>query len=49
MDGGGGSCIEDGLAEGTGEASIRGSMRKKEGAGRCFGWWLLFSDYLAGC
>ncbi len=31
MDGGGGSCIEDGLAEGTGEASIRGSMRKEEG------------------
>jgi hypothetical protein len=31
MDGGGGSCIEDGLAEGTGEASIRRSMRKEEG------------------
>jgi hypothetical protein len=48
MDGGGGSCIEDGLAEGTAKASIRGSMRKEErGAGRCFG--LLFADYLAGC
>jgi hypothetical protein len=31
MDGGGGSCIEDDLVEGTAEASIRGSMRKKEG------------------
>jgi len=31
MDGGGGSCIENGLAEGTREASIRGSMRKEEG------------------
>jgi len=30
MDGGGGSCIEDGLAEGTAEASIKGSTRKKE-------------------
>jgi len=50
MDGGGGSCIEDGLVEGTGEANIRGSMRKKEGRpGRCFGWQLLSSDYLAGC
>jgi hypothetical protein len=36
MDGGGGSCIEDGLVEGMTEASIKGSMRKKEG-GRCFG------------
>jgi len=30
MDGGGGSCIEDGLVEATTEASIKGSMRKKE-------------------
>jgi hypothetical protein len=30
MDGGKGSYIEDGLAKGTGEARIRGSMRKKE-------------------
>jgi hypothetical protein len=33
MDGGEGSCIEDGLVEGTTEASIKGSMRKKEGRG----------------
>jgi len=30
MDGGRGRCIEDGLAKGTGEARIRGSMRKKK-------------------
>ncbi len=36
MDGGEGSCIEDGLVEGTTKASIKGSMRKKEGhRGRC--------------
>jgi hypothetical protein len=36
MDGGEGSCIEDGLVEGTTEASIKGSMKKKEGGrGRC--------------
>ncbi len=42
MDGGGGNYIEDGLAEGTEEVSIRGSMREKEGAlpGMCFGWLL---------
>jgi hypothetical protein len=40
MDGGGGNYIEDGLAEGTKEANIRGSMREKEEAflGMCFGW-----------
>jgi len=30
MDGGGGSYVEDGLVEATTEASIKGSMRKKE-------------------
>jgi len=30
MDGGEGNCIEDGLAEGTEEASIRGSTRKRK-------------------
>ncbi len=30
MDGGGGSYIEDGLAEGMAEANIKRSMRKKE-------------------
>jgi hypothetical protein len=33
-DGGEGSCIEDGLVEGTTEASIKGSMRKKDGGGK---------------
>jgi hypothetical protein len=49
MDGGGGSCIEDDLAKGMAKASIRGSMRKKKGADRCLGWWLLFFDNLASC
>jgi len=42
MDGGGGNYIENGLAKGTEEVSIRGSMREKEGAlpGMCFGWLL---------
>jgi hypothetical protein len=42
MDGGEGNYIEDGLAEGTEEVSIRGSMREKEGAlpSMCFGWLL---------
>ncbi len=40
MDGGRGNYIENGLAEGTEEANIRGSMREKEEAllGMCFGW-----------
>jgi hypothetical protein len=32
MDGGEGSCIENGLVEGTTEVSIKGKMRKKERA-----------------
>jgi hypothetical protein len=51
MDGGEGSCIEDGLVEGTTEASIKGSMRKKERR-RKRGFWFsgcCFVDYLAGC
>ncbi len=39
MDGGGRSCIEDGLAEGTSGRSIKGKMRKEEGEvflGCCF-------------
>jgi hypothetical protein len=33
MDGGEGSCIEDGLVEGTIEANIKGKTRKKERSG----------------
>jgi hypothetical protein len=46
MDGGGRSCIEDGLAEGTTGGSIRGSMRKEE---REVFLVVVFADYLAGC
>ncbi len=46
MDGGGRSCIEDGLAEGTAGGSIRGSMRKEEGEVFLV---VVFVDYLVGC
>jgi hypothetical protein len=42
MDGGEGSYIEYGLAEGTTEASIKGKMRKKEDNG-------LLVQYLLFC
>jgi hypothetical protein len=46
MDGGGRSCIEDGLAKGTAGGSIRGSMRKEEGEVFLV---VVFVDYLVGC
>jgi hypothetical protein len=46
MDGGGRSCIENGLAEGMARGSIRGSMRKEEG--EVF-FVVVFANYLAGC
>ncbi len=48
MDAGEGSCIEDGLVEGTTEAIIKGKMKKKEEE-RFLVQYLWFVDCLAGC